>query len=419
MIIRSRIVLPMARPPIENGAVRVSGGRITSVTPWADAGRAAEEEVNDLGDAILLPGLVNAHCHLDYTAMAGQIPPPKYFPDWIKGIVALKAAWTRADFVASWQRGADMLLRSGVTTVADVEAMPELLPEMWQRTPLRVISFREIISLRNSLPPVEIVRAAAAEWSRLPGSEERAGLSPHAPYTTSAALLDEAARIAQNKHWKLVTHVAESEAEFEMFMYRQGPLYDWLKSQRDMSDCGRGSPVEHLERCGYLDRNLLAVHVNYLGRNDAQLLGRGQVHLVHCPRSHDYFRHLAFPRAELASAGINICLGTDSLASVRKSGATPLELSLFAEMRLFASHYPEVHPRDILNMVTMNPAAALGKSGLIGELSPGACADLVAVPFRGSLADAQEALIHQAGPMWVMVDGTRIIGRSEGQFGYW
>ena len=106
-------------------------------------------EAQDLEEAVLLPGLVNAHCHLDYTDMAGFLPPPKQFTDWIKAIVALKSSWTLEEFATSWQHGAAMLLRTGTTTVADVEAVPELLPTAWGGTPLRVISFRELINLKS------------------------------------------------------------------------------------------------------------------------------------------------------------------------------------------------------------------------------------------------------------------------------
>ncbi|HXG48177.1 MAG TPA: amidohydrolase family protein [Methylomirabilota bacterium] len=364
----------------------------------------------DLGDVVLLPGLVDAHCHLDYTAMAGKLPRPRSFPDWIKAIVALKASWTEADFAASWQTGAGQLLRHGVTTVADVESFPALLPRLWYTTPLRVLSFREIISLRSAVPPAHLAEAIETEWLRLPDGAGRFGLAPHAPYTTSGPVLDEVARIAQRRGWRLMTHVAESEAEFEMFMYRQGPLYDWLKSQRDMADCGRGSPIAHLERFGYLDANLIAVHVNYLARDDARLLSRYGVHVVHCPRSHDYFRHLAFPRSELTAAGVNLCLGTDSLASVRASGKARPELSLFAEMALFARNHPDVAPSDILAMVTLNPARALGQTGIIGELAPDSYADLIVIPCRDGGDDPVSAVVAHEGPVsGVMVGGEWVV----------
>src|SRR5581483_6284649 len=117
---------------------------------------------------------------------------------------------------------------------------------------------------------------------------------------------------------------------------------------------------------------LLAVHVNYLAPGDAALLGRRKVSVVHCPRSHAYFRHRRFPLDELASAGVNICLGTDSLASIYQKPKKSVELSLFDEMRAFAEANPEAMPETILQMATINGAHALGMKGQIGELSPNA-----------------------------------------------
>jgi cytosine/adenosine deaminase-related metal-dependent hydrolase len=398
MILRARIVVPVSRPLIEDGVVCLSGDRISWVGRRADLPAAfGKGEVTDLGDVILLPGLVNAHCHLDYTAMAGQIQPPKSFTDWIMSMVALKGELSLEEFADSWRRGAEMLLRTGTTTVADIEAVPELIPQAWEATPLRVISFRELINVRSRQPAADLVERAVNDWLGLANARGRVGLSPHAPYTTSTELLELAARAAHRRQWRITTHVAESEQEFEMFMYRQGAMFDWLKSQRDVSDCGRGSPVQHLERCGYLDENLLAVHVNYLWRHDAGILGRHQVSVAHCPRSHDYFQHLRFPREELESAGVNICLGTDSLASVRKDRHHSLELNLFAEMKALAGKAPEVSPERILRMATLNGAQALGRKGEIGELSGNSLADLIAIPFTGRAVETFEAIVHHEG----------------------
>ena len=407
MILRARIVLPISRPAIENGAVVLSGHRIVSVERWRDREWHDSKEVVDLGESILLPGLVNAHCHLDYTHMGGSISPPRSFADWIKAMVALKGAWTYRDFAESWLEGAKMLLRTGTTTVADVEAVPELIPQMWSATPLRVISFRELISLKSRFAVNDQVDKAVQEWATLPEAAFRVGLSPHAPYTTSPELLRLVARVARERHWRLTTHVAESEQEFEMFMYRHGPLYDWLKNQRDMSDCGLGSPTRHLERCGYLNENLLAVHVNYLWRDDAAVLGQRKVSVVHCPRSHAYFRHLLFPRAELTAAGVNICLGTDSLASVLKVRNQPIELNMLAEMRALAAAAPDLTPAAIVRMATVNGAAALGKRGEVGELSPNALADLICIAFSGGVREAYEAVINHAGDVGAAMIGAQ------------
>ena len=155
-------------------------------------------------------------------------------------------------------------------------------------------------------------------------------------------------------------------------------------------------PSPHLARNGLLGENLLAIHVNLLARGDAELLGRHRVHVVHCPRSHDYFRHPPFPRRQLADAGVNLCLGTDSLATVRKTGKQKLELNMFEEMRALAADDKTVSPVEILRMATVNGARALGLAGQIGELSENAFADLIAIPFAGKIADIYEAVLHHA-----------------------
>ena len=398
MMLRARIVVPVSRPPIEDGVVCLSGDRIVWVGRRAEvAASHSYGEETDLGETILLPGLINAHCHLDYTGMAGQISPPKNFTDWIKSMVALKSSWSLEEFAVSWRRGAEMLLRTGTTTVADIEAVPELIPSAWQSTPLRVISFRELLNVKSRQPAAEIVERAVNDWLGLPEAQGRVGLSPHAPYSTSPELLELAARAAHRRNWRLTTHVAESEQEFEMFMYRQGAMFDWLKGQRDMSDCGHGSPVQHLERGGCLDENLLAAHVNYLWRHDAGVLGRNRVSVAHCPRSHDYFRHLRFPREDLEGAGVNLCLGTDSLATTRKERDQQLELNLFAEMQMLAAKSPELAPEKILRMATVNGAQALGRKRELGELSPNALADVIAIPFAGPEQEVFEAIVHHTG----------------------
>ena len=124
MILRAKIILPVTAPPIEDGAVFIDGGKILSVTPWKDLRPHLRGKVLDLGEVILLPGLVNAHCHLDYTDMAGALPPPKTFTDWIAAITAHKTGWSYSDYARSWLRGAHQLLKTGTTTVADIECVP-------------------------------------------------------------------------------------------------------------------------------------------------------------------------------------------------------------------------------------------------------------------------------------------------------
>ena len=354
-----------------------------------------------------MPGLVNAHCHLDYTDMAGHFPPPKVFSDWLKLITEAKAGWGYSDYAESWLKGSQMLVRTGTTSVADIEAVPELLPDVRGQTPLRVFSFLEMIGIKGHRQPRTLVQGALEKINALKGCRGGSGLSPHAPYSTVPELLRLSAQAARRRKLRLTTHVAESALEFEMFTHGRGPMFDWLQhSGRDMSDCGLGSPVWHLERCGALGENLVAAHVNYLAKGDAALLGKRQVHVVHCPRCHFYFHHDPFPLRRLARAGVNVCLGTDSLASVYKTRRQSVELNLFEEMRALAKNEPSLSARKIVRMATLNGARALGMGGQIGELATGSFADLVALPFSGKFADIYDGVLHHAGDVAAsMIDG--------------
>ncbi len=405
-VLRARLVLPLSQRPIKDGAVWISENRIVEVGHWKDL-RDRAEPSHDLGDVVLMPGLVNAHCHLDYTTMAGLFAPPKRFTDWIKQLTTAKAEWSYSDFAESWLAGAKMLLRNGTTTVGDIETMPELLPEVWEATPLRIFSFLEMTGVKRRRDPRAIIQETVARVSELSSSRCLAGLSPHAPYSTLPELLQLSAATARKRRWRLCTHVAESMQEFEMFVHGHGEMFDWLRrSGRDMSDCGLGSPVQHLARHGLLGEHLLAVHANYLAETDAALLAQYEVSVVHCPRSHEYFGHDRFPLGELTTAGVNVCLGTDSLASVCKRRRQSMELNLFEEMRVFAREHAKIAPRVILRMATQNAARALGMTGRTGELSRGAFADVIAVPFTGKASHVYAAVVAHEGPVSAsMIDG--------------
>jgi aminodeoxyfutalosine deaminase len=412
LILRARVVLPITGPPIENGAVLIFRDRIVTVSPWknflAEMASSRNGKIFDLGEVVLLPGLINAHCHLDYTGMAGMWPRPKKFTDWIPQMLAAKAEWSYSDYARSWLKGAKMLLESGTTTVADIEAAPELLPEVWDSTPLRVFSFLELTGVRSKRDPNDILGEAIQKINSLSPARCPPAISPHAPYSTSPELLRLCAQTMREKNLRMAVHVAESEQEFEMFAHARGEMFDWLKRNgRDMSDCGRGTPLQHLERTGLAGENLLAIHANYLDDADIELLTERGISIVHCPRSHDYFRHRKFPLEKLLRADVSVCLGTDSLATVAKSEKQELELNMFHEMQLFARTYPEVPPEMILEMATANGARALGLTGKVGELSSYASADIIAIPFAGKTLDAAQAVVNFSGRIRASMIGGR------------
>ncbi|MDB6038552.1 MAG: Amidohydrolase [Verrucomicrobiales bacterium] len=412
MILRARIVLPISNPPIENGAVDIQEGKIRAVGQW-DRRFAGSDSVTDLGEVVLFPGFVNAHCHLDYTSMAGKLPSPRSFPDWIKSILSLKAHYSYTDYAASWMLGTRQLLQSGTTTVADVEAVPELLAEVLSATPLKVYSFLEMTGVKSGRSGAEILRETVKVIDSLPPKfAARAGLSPHAPYSTNPDLLKATAEFARSHGAIVSTHVAESKAEWDMFTERRGPLFDWLKNQRDMEDCGGISPVAHLERQGLFKNRFLAVHANYLDPRDCDSLSGQSVSVIHCPRSHAYFNHAPFPYKELRALGANICLGTDSLASVLP-GTQTIELSIFEEMRAFAKDHPEVEPAEIISMATAHGAKALGQEADCGKIAEGASADMAAIPFNGGIEVAYSAVLnHAAAVSFSMIDGLCVYPQS-------
>lgn len=408
LILRSRVVLPIRHPAIANGAVVISGQRIRAVGRW-DVIRKAfpRAAVQDLGDVAILPGLINAHCHLEYTDLAGEFLPPRHFSDWLKLIVTAKGIRSDADFAAAWQRGAQQLLRSGTTTVADIVALTDIQP---QPTPLRVFSFLEMTGVKSKQPPAKIIAAAATKIKSLRAKDRLAGFSPHAPYSTTPELLQRTAQTARRHRWRVTTHVAESPEEFEMFSAASGRMFEWLRSQRDCSDCGVRSPIQHLAKAGLLGANFLAIHANCLAPGDAALLARTHSSVVHTPRSHTFFGHPKFPFKELSAAGVNVCLGTDSLASIEGRGKKPPELNMFSELRAFARKNPGTPAGTILRLATLNGAHALGLTGKIGELSKGAFADLIAIPCREKLADVPEAVLHHRGEVSAsMIGGTWVL----------
>ncbi|MGC3959018.1 MAG: amidohydrolase family protein [Verrucomicrobiota bacterium] len=394
-ILRSRVVLPICRPAIADGAVVISGPRIRTVGRWGIIRKEfPRARVQDLGDVAILPGLINAHCHLEYTDLAGEFLPPRHFSDWLKLIVTAKGIRSDADFAAAWQHGAEQLLRTGTTTVADIVALTDIQP---QPTPLRVFSFLEMTGVRSKQPPAKIIAGVAAKIKSLRTKNRLAGFSPHAPYSTTPELLQRTASAARRQGWRVTTHVAESPEEFEMFSAASGRMFAWLNGQRDCTDCGDRSPIQHLAKAGLLGGNFLAIHANCLAPGDAALLARTHSSVVHTPRSHTFFGHPKFPFKELTAAGVNVCLGTDSLASIEGRGKKPPKLNMFSELRAFARKNPGTPAGTILRLATLNGAEALGLTGKIGALSKGAFADLITIPCREKLADVPEAVLHHRG----------------------
>src|SRR6266567_4055792 len=402
MIVRARVVVTMDGPPIDDGAVRVMNGRI------AEAGKISEvapanDEIIDLGEQALLPGLINAHCHLDYTCLRGKIPRQKSFTDWIRAINTEKSKLSPQDYIVSINEGFAEAKRFGTTTIANLTAFPELIRGL-PGPPIRTWWFAELIDVRSPNGTNELVDSAIESVK----FAQNYGLAPHALFTASKNLYQRCEQAG--KDVLLTTHLAESREEMEMFRDGSGPLYEFLESiGRDMGDCGHGTALECFLRVTDLstkrlltqnENNWLVAHLNELTESDFELLKKMKTkfHVVHSPRSHEYFGHNRFPFKRLHALGFSVCLGTDSLASNES-------LSLFEEMRAVRRNEPDIPPKKIFEMVTVNSALALRQRKTLGRIRPRFRADLIAVPCAEGGDRFAEIVAFDGQIHWMMVNG--------------
>ncbi len=369
----ARWVFPVAGPPLENAAVTISGGRIVAVGKPPDG-----VPVEDLGNVALLPGLVNAHTHLEFSDLAGPIGQQGIgMTDWLR-LAIEQRSMARTGGVSPVVQGLSESVRHGVTTIGEI-AQPEFFTYLYRRTRCEGTLFLELIApLRER---VEAALLAASTHLQLTGSGEadvawQHGLSPHAPYTVHPDLLAGAVELSAKYRAPLAMHLAESLEEVEFLRDGSGQFRELLESRRvyDAASRPRGSrPLDEMRVLSRAARALI-IHGNYLDDEEIEFLGRHRERMavVYCPRTHAWFGHAPYPLEKMLAAGAVVALGTDSRAS------SP-DLSLLAEMRHAARTFPALSRATILELGTLGGARALGREAEIGTLEPGKWANLAAV----------------------------------------
>lgn len=378
MLLKSRYVVPVDAPPIENAAVQISDGKIVAV---GKADSFSDSDTIDHGDAVICPGFVNAHTHLELTELAGKLPPSNDFVDWLSRMLKLRLAnsATRETLQQSVLSGIDQSLRFGVTTVGDITAHPQWSREVIAQSPLRSISFGEVIAIGTIREKLH-QRLESAASQKCQTQRVRIGISPHAPYTVEPDGVVACVNRAKSMDARLCMHLAETLDETPFTKNLQGPLAEYLKSLQlwdDEISCLRREPIDFAQHLGLLSPATVLAHANYVSDQDISTLASHGCHIAYCPRTHDAFGHTPHRFRDMLAANINVCIGTDSLAS------NP-SLSILDELRFLHEKYPDFSPDELIRMGTLRGAKALGFSDRAGSITIGKDADLVVIGLEDS-----------------------------------
>ncbi len=349
------------------GAILVEADRVLATTGSEGLGPVADARIIDLPDRVVLPALVNAHCHLDLS----HLDPAPYtgdFADWLDGIRTRRAVGDEA-VADAVRRGIGLSRAGGIGVVGDIAGQGSEIPARELRAAgLRGVSYLELIGVGASGDRARATLRQASEWSSPTGNGLCLGLSPHAPYTCGLDLY----RSAVELKVPIATHLAETPGELES--------------------------VDQLAEVLAL-RPIVAAHVNYAGDQHLELLARTRTTVVFCPRAAAYFHHTSHRYRRMIEAGINVALGTDGLLCLD----TPDRISVLDDMRLLYRR-DGVDPLTLLSMATVAGARGLGLDPDLVTLAPGPVAGLIALPFDP--ADGRDPLVQilerDDAPEWVI-----------------
>lgn len=382
-------VVPIAAPPIRDAWVAVDRDRIVAV------GRRSLGDLNaerDLGNVAIVPGVVNAHTHLELTYLQDEVPPSSEFITWIRGVVAARqqrADSNAAEILQGIERGIEEATFYGTSLVGDISNTLVTFAPL-ARSPLGAVVFYELIGF-NAADPDRVVEQAAHRLDSFSATERvRTSLAAHAPYSVAPLLFRAIRRaIDRDPFAPCSVHLSESAEEVEFIKSGGGPWRAMLEQLGvwDHNWVPPGvSPVQYLDDSGFLHERVLAVHGVHMSPADlARLAARGAT-LVTCPRSNGHTGSGAPPLEEFYKSGVRVAVGTDSLASAPN-------LNVFAELATMRALAPSVPAAALLNSATREGARALGFDAQYGSIEPGKRARLLAIDLPSGIDDVEEYLV--------------------------
>jgi cytosine/adenosine deaminase-related metal-dependent hydrolase len=399
------LTLQSGMKPINNGAVVVDHGTIRAAGPERYViKRYSSHHVHSLKYAVLMPGLVNIHTHLELPPLLVHIRAQS-FPDWVLNLIRTKKGLTPGDYGAAVRQNIEMLKKTGTTTVGEI-CTHKVSPAFLKRSGLRAVVFHEVISMQPTAPFRFFPSSRSCPASRL----LMYGISPHSPFTVSESALIKLHQLAKNRHQKLAMHVAESKDEIRLLQKRKSGLenlYRFAGWDADWTPSA-DSPFLYLDSLGLLGPGFLAVHAVQATGRDIYILSKSHTPVAHCPRSNKATNVGRMPLKKFLDAGITVGLGTDSLAS------SP-SLNMWDEMRYALSIHRRdgVTAQDIFWLATIGGAKALGMNHAIGTLAPGKRADIIAVPLpKKNTGDLYSDLLRETKSGIMTMVGGKIIYRD-------
>ncbi len=372
MIIRAKKILPITAPPIDNGAVVVQGRMIAAIgRESAVIRKYPKETVVDLGDRLVMPGLVNSHTHLELSHLKGKIGERREFFDWIIELVETRRRLGSKGLRQALRASLMEVLTSGTTCIGDISATEAAIP-MLSKSGLRATVFLEALG-PDERKAEHVFKALKARLAKLGALPDRVsvGVSPHSTYSVSPLLIRMIAEYTSDNGLPVAVHLSESKHEN---LYINGKAsgidgymkhFGWEGATRKKAR----SPLGLLSQAGL--GNFAAAHCVHVSKQDINYMKSKGISSIFCPRSNYFLGVGKAPVEDMAQAGVNIAIGTDSLAS-------NINLNLWDEMR-FAYLVSRLPARNIVEMATINGARALGLEGITGSLAPGKEADIIAV----------------------------------------
>lgn len=374
----ARWVVPVSAPPIENGSVAVSDGIIRYVGPRDSAPSGSD---TDLGDAILMPGLINVHTHLELTMMRGFLEDLD-FAHWIMRLNAVKrAVLDRESMLDAARLGIVEGLRNGITTYADTCDSGVAFDAMIEAG-VRGIMYQEVFgpdpsqcaeSLAGLRGKIDTLASRQTELVRV-------GVSPHAPYTVSDALYAAVADYADRESLPVAVHIAESDTEQQLVTRGDGIFARGLRKRGiDVQPRARSS-MQLLNDVGVLRVRPLLIHCVRLDAEDVTLVRNSRSPVAHCPVSNAKLGHGVSPVLELLEAGVTVGMGSDSVASNNRMDILAESRSAVLAQRARVAKHDILCARDGVQLATLGGARALGIDATVGSLDVGKSADLAAFP---------------------------------------